>query len=65
MPLSEQPPRGLTLIINVGGWGGFYTHRGILGLRLCLGFIAFTIMLGDIDWILSEYCDLREAADDL
>ena len=61
--LTEQPPRGLTLIINVGGWGGVYIHRqGFLGLRVCLGFIAFTIMPGDIDWILEEYCELKEAA---
>ena len=60
---QTAPPRGLTLIINVGRWGGFYVHRSkILGLRLCLGFIALNIMLGDIDWILEEYCDLKEAA---
>ena len=38
----------MTLIINVGKWGGIYVD-GRLGWRLCLGWIAFTILFVDLD----------------
>jgi len=38
----------MTLIINVGKWGGIYWYHGF-GWRLCLGWIAFSILPVDID----------------
>jgi hypothetical protein len=44
---------GMTLIISVGRWGGFYCHSH----RLCLGWIAFTLYSFDIDDILQVLTD--------
>lgn len=45
--------KGLTLIISVGKWGGFYCHSH----RLFLGFIAFTLYKFDIDDKLKKLID--------
>ena len=39
---------GLSFIVSVGKWGGFYLMLGY-SWRICLGFIAFTIIPDDID----------------
>ena len=39
----------MTLMINFGKWGGVYIFFGKVSWRLCLGFVAFTIMFLDID----------------
>jgi len=38
----------MTFMINIGSWGGFYFGSG----RLCLGWIAFTILFLDVDELL-------------
>lgn len=35
--------RGLTVFLSLGSWGGVYFVRGF-GWRLCLGFVAVTIL---------------------
>ena len=41
----------MTLIISVGKWGGFYLDEK----RLCLGWIAFTILSGDFDELMEDF----------
>jgi hypothetical protein len=43
--------RQVTIIINVGKWGGIYCTAG----RLCLGWIAFTFLPFDIDPVLEVW----------
>lgn len=41
----------MTLVISVGKWGGVYYSRGYLP-RLCIGWVAFTVLPEDFDsWI--------------
>jgi len=40
-------------IISIGKWGGFYFHRGY-ATRLCLGFIAITLLPEDLDNLLAR-----------
>jgi hypothetical protein len=38
----------MSIILSIGRWGGFYCNHG----RLCLGWIAFTLMIGEFDdWL--------------
>lgn len=41
----------MAIVISIGKWGGIYWYRGF-GLRLCLGWIAFTILPVDGDDLL-------------
>jgi hypothetical protein len=43
----------VSFVINFGKWGGFYVHRGNT-IRVCLGWVAFTAMKGDIDEVLAR-----------
>lgn len=38
----------MTLMINVGHWGGFYLFRGY-SWRICLGWLAITVFPCDLD----------------
>ena len=40
----------MTLMLNIGKWGGFYCRGG----RICLGWIAFTFLPFDVDKLLSK-----------
>jgi len=44
----------MTLMISIGKWGGFYPHFGKSTCRICLGFIAFTIVWFDLDMVLED-----------
>jgi hypothetical protein len=50
--------RGLSLIVSVGQYGGFYVSSS--WARLCLGWVAFTVIREDIDGILSEWVALKK-----
>lgn len=43
----------MTLALSIGKWGGFYLYAGYT-LRLCLGWVAVTIIPDDIDDILGN-----------
>lgn len=38
----------MSVILSFGKWGGFYASRGYTW-RVCLGFVALTIIPQDID----------------
>jgi hypothetical protein len=38
----------MSIIFSLGKWGGFYWHRNHT-IRLCLGWVAITVMPTDID----------------
>ena len=40
----------MTIIFSFGRYGGFYCSRG----RLCLGWMAITVLLFDIDDVLEK-----------
>lgn len=46
----------MTLMINVGKWGGFYVLTGS-AFRVCIGWIAFTILPYDMDFKLNAIID--------
>lgn len=43
----------MSLIISIGRYGGFYLLNGYTK-RICLGWLAITLVFADIDDILSE-----------
>jgi hypothetical protein len=55
-PLAK-PKRGLSILLNVGPWGGVYLQRGTQSWRLCLGWIAISIYAADIDPILADWAE--------
>lgn len=48
--------RGFSFIVSMGQYGGFYISPS----RLCLGWIAFTVIREDIDGILMEWVTMRK-----
>jgi hypothetical protein len=51
----------MTIICNVGRYGGFSVHRGDT-TRLCLGWLAITIIPTDLDNVLSRLTCIEVAA---
>lgn len=59
----------MTIIVNIGAWGGFYISRGRStpptppwpSTRLCLGWVAFTILPFDIDPVLARLTGMVNA----
>jgi hypothetical protein len=47
----------MSLIVSFGKWGGVYFHHGA-GIRLCLGWMAITVLFMDIDVLLNEFAKL-------
>jgi len=43
----------MTICLSFGRYGGFYVHRGHTW-RVCLGWVALTILWADIDDVLDE-----------
>ena len=41
----------MAIIISIGKWGGIWAYKG-WGLRICLGFVAITILPTDGDNII-------------
>jgi len=54
----------VTIALSFGAWDGFYLERGEISWRLCLGWIALTLLFEDLDVWLERYVDLRECHDD-
>ena len=52
--------KGLTLMINFGAYGGIYAKIYKISARICLGWVAFTVINQDIDYILEEYFKIKE-----
>lgn len=50
----------MTIIINIGAFGGFYITKR----RICLGFIAISYYLFDIDKPLAALVDQLKTAED-
>lgn len=48
-------PKGVSFIINIGSYGGFYTSFSTASWRICLGWICFTLLFKDIDWMFGEW----------
>lgn len=48
-----KAPRGLTVFLSFGRWGGVYFKGGGGMWRICLGFVAVTVMAWD-DVVLVE-----------
>lgn len=48
----------MTFMINIGRYGGFYAKAG----RICLGWIAFSLMPYDLDPKLEHLVAIRRAA---
>lgn len=48
----------MTFMLSFGKYGGFYFHADY-SVRLCLGWVALTIIPADIDPILTEWKELR------
>ena len=40
------------ILISIGKYGGFYAHKSLFGLRICLGWMALTIFMRDGDKLL-------------
>jgi hypothetical protein len=47
----------MTLAINIGKYGGFYASKSGQAVRLCLGWIAFTIYFFDLDELIVPLMD--------
>jgi len=54
----------VTIALSFGAWGGFYVERGEISWRVCLGWIALTLLFEDLDVWLERYVDLSECHDD-
>ena len=40
------------ILISIGKYGGFYVHKSVFGLRICLGWVALTFFMRDGDHLL-------------
>ncbi len=52
----------MSLVINIGKWGGIYTHASKTAARLCLGFVALTVYFFDMDDLMDIYLPKAEEA---
>jgi hypothetical protein len=43
----------MTFMVNFGKWGGVYISRGY-SFRVCLGWVAFTVIPRDIDELFDD-----------
>lgn len=50
----------MTFAISIGKWGGFYAEFKH-NWRICLGFVAFTVLFVDIDEILDVLVKVTSA----
>ena len=51
--------KDMTFMINIGKWGGFYADFSG-SWRICLGWVAFTVMFSDIDDRLTEWAAMSD-----
>ena len=52
--------RGLTFMVNFGAYGGFYAKIYKVSARICLGWVAFTVIKRDVDFLLEDYFKIKE-----
>ena len=45
---------GISLSICIGSWGGVYAYKGESTLRLCLGWMAITLYLYDLENVIAK-----------
>jgi hypothetical protein len=48
-----------TVALSDGPWGGFYVHRGFFH-RLCLGWLALTVVPVELDDLMEAYAKKEE-----
>jgi len=53
----------MTFALSVGRWGGFYFERSEMSWRLCLGWMAFTLLFEDLDVCLGRLVAKLDAWD--
>lgn len=46
--------KGLTFMISIGCYGGFYASAKRTSWRLCLGWIAFTVIFCDFEMLATD-----------
>ena len=51
----------MSIILSFGKWGGVYAHGGH-SWRLCLGWVAITLLPEDIDDVLGDAVKYRRIA---
>lgn len=51
---QTNPNKGISFLIAVGSYGGFYAYKSKTSIRLCLGWIAFTLFPFDLEDVLTE-----------
>lgn len=51
---KNKTQKGLSLMICIGSYGGFYFLKRPESIRLCLGWIAFTLLFYDLEKRLTE-----------
>ena len=51
---------GLSFVVAIGKYGGFHAKADGLGLRLCLGWIAFTLYFMDIEAAIEKMLEEME-----
>lgn len=44
----------MAFAISIGKWGGFYCHTSKMSARVCVGWIAFTLLRFDLDVVLEK-----------
>ncbi len=52
----------MSLVINIGKWGGIYIGISKTAARLCLGFVALTVYSFDMDDLMNIYLPKVEDA---
>jgi len=54
----------MSIALSFGKWGGFYFEPGDMAWRLCLGWMALTLLFEDLDVWLERYVSLCECHDE-
>lgn len=50
----------MTFMLSFGRWGGVYFRHSSASTRLCVGWMAFTLLRLDIDDVLNEWAALAK-----
>lgn len=51
---EQQSIGGLSFTLCFGKWGGIYFTMSSASIRLCLGFVAFTIYFRDLEAVITN-----------
>ena len=51
---GQQSITGFSITLCFGKWGGIYFTMSTASIRLCLGFVAFTIYFRDLEAVISN-----------